>query len=56
MTYSCRDNYCKALHTYGRGDKGPKDQSFVLKMQPFNNFYIDEAHMALNIYSVAVLV
>ena len=53
-TFSCKDNSGKALHIYWSGGKGPTAQSFVLKMQPFNNFYIDEAHTVLDIFRFAV--
>ena len=32
----------------------PKAKSFMLKMQSFNNFYVDEAPMALNIFRFVV--
>ena len=52
-TFLCKDNFSKALHMYGSWGKGSKVQSFLLKMEPFNNFYIDEAQMALDIFNFA---
>ena len=39
---------------YRSGSKGAKAQSFVIKMQPFDNFYINEAHTAMDIFCFAV--
>ena len=41
-------------YIYGSGGKGPKTQSFVLQMKPFNNFYIDRAQAALDIFPFAL--
>ena len=40
MTFSCKDDYCKALHIYWSGGA--------------RNLYIKEAHMVLDIFRFAV--
>ena len=51
-TFSCKDDYCKALHIYGSQGNG----AFALRffMEPFTNFYINKAHTALDILFFAV--
>ena len=39
--------FCKASHIYGSQGKGQNPQNCLLKMESFNNFYIDETHTAL---------
>ena len=39
--------------TYSPGN-GPKARIFLLKMEPFYNFYIDEAHTELDIFRFVV--
>ena len=51
---ACIYDLCKSFHIYGSGDKGPKAHSYVLNIQPFNNFYVDATHKALDIYRFAV--
>ena len=42
-TFSCKDLMQRFKFIYGNGGKGPKAQSFVLKVQPINNLNADKA-------------
>ena len=52
--FHAKTTNAKLYIKYGSWGKGPKGHSFVQKVQPFIDLYIDEAHMALDIMCLAV--